>query len=370
MSKVGTEADFESTIVDSLVSYNKYIRNSNIDYDNQQSLLPGVLINFIKNTQSDSWTYFLDKFYNEEEAKKNFFTGFQKQRLEKGLLFLFRHGFTVRGITFDIVYWILENNLKPDTILVSQKNVFSVINQLCGTEHNDKTAIPDVVIFISGLPVVPMELKYILQKQDYKDVEEQYKKHSVNEPWFIFKYEAFVHFAVDENSVLMTTEIEGEDTYFMPFNLGSNRAGNAGGAGNPVVPKGKFNTYYLWENVFAKGNLLDIIQNILTIELDEKSNKENLIFSRYHQLDAVKKSLTDLKINGSSKNYLIEHSAESGMSNIIAWLAFHLQNLYFPPNNENIFDTIIVFNDHRVLDKQTRNTIHFFNSKQRAVIDA
>jgi len=165
----------------------------------------------------------------------------------------------------------------------------------------------------------------------------------------------------------MTTKLSGFGTNFLPFNLGSNGAGNQGGKGNPKAEEGHFATDYLWEEVLSKDSLLDILQSFVTIEVDTKTKDETLIFPRYHQLDVVRKLLKDVEVNGSKKNYLIEHSAGSGKSNTIAWLAFHLNNLYFAGKNEKVFDTIIILNDRRVLDKQTRNTIMSFNPKDGTV---
>ena len=369
MSDIGySEKDFENYIVNLLSSKSGYIHGSNNDYNPQKSILPQTFISFVKSTQPDNWTCLCDKFDTEQEAEEKLIDELIASRKSQGTLDLLRKGFTFRSIQFDTVYWKPENNLNPETIDLYNKNIFTVINQLIGDAGKSvHTPIPDIVLFINGIPVVTAELKFELQGQGYSEAETQYKLRSLAEPLFKFKTGPLVHFAVDTANASMTTKLSGFGTNFLPFNLGSNGAGNQGGKGNPKAAEGHFATDYLWEDVLAKDSLLDIIQSFMTLEVDSKTKDETLIFPRYHQLDVVRKLLKDVEVNGSKKNYLIEHSAGSGKSNTIAWLAFHLNNLYFAGKNEKVFDTIIVLNDRRVLDKQTRNTIMSFNPKDGTV---
>ena len=369
MSDIGySEKDFENYIVNLLVSKSGYIHGNNNDYNPQKSILPQTFISFVKSTQPDNWTCLCDKFDTEQEAEEKLIDELIASRKSQGTLDLLRKGFTFRSIQFDTVYWKPENNLNPETIDLYNKNIFTVINQLIGDAGKSvHTPIPDIVLFINGIPVVTAELKFELQGQGYGEAEAQYKLRSLSEPLFKFKTGPLVHFAVDTTNASMTTKLSGAGTNFLPFNLGSNGAGNQGGKGNPKAAEGHFATDYLWEEVLSKDSLLDILQSFVTIEVDPKTKDETLIFPRYHQLDVVRKLLKDVEVNGSKKNYLIEHSAGSGKSNTIAWLAFHLNNLYFAGKNEKVFDTIIVLNDRRVLDKQTRNTIMSFNPKDGTV---
>lgn len=369
MSDIGySEKDFENYIVNLLTSKSGYIHGNNNDYNPQKALLPQTFISFIKETQPDNWTCLCDKFDSEKEAEEKVIDELIASRKSQGTLDLLRKGFTFRSIQFDTVYWKPENNLNPETIDLYNKNIFTVINQLIGDAGKSvHTPIPDIVLFINGIPVVTAELKFELQGQGYSEAETQYKLRSLAEPLFKFKTGPLVHFAVDTANASMTTKLSGFGTNFLPFNLGSNGAGNQGGKGNPKAAEGHFATDYLWEEVLSKDSLLDILQSFVTIEVEPKTKDETLIFPRYHQLDVVRKLLKDVEVNGSKKNYLIEHSAGSGKSNTIAWLAFHLNNLYFAGKNEKVFDTIIVLNDRRVLDKQTRNTIMSFNPKDGTV---
>lgn len=369
MSDIGySEKDFENYIVNLLTSKSGYIHGNNNDYNPQKALLPQTFISFIKETQPDNWTCLCDKFDSEKEAEEKLIDELIASRKSQGTLDLLRKGFTFRSIQFDTVYWKPENNLNPETIDLYNKNIFTVINQLIGDAGKSvHTPIPDIVLFINGIPVVTAELKFELQGQGYSEAETQYKLRSLAEPLFKFKTGPLVHFAVDTANASMTTKLSSFGTNFLPFNLGSNGAGNQGGKGNPKAAEGHFATDYLWEEVLSKDSLLDILQSFVTIEVEPKTKDETLIFPRYHQLDVVRKLLKDVEVNGSKKNYLIEHSAGSGKSNTIAWLAFHLNNLYFAGKNEKVFDTIIVLNDRRVLDKQTRNTIMSFNPKDGTV---
>ncbi len=391
MSDIGySEKDFETYIVNLLTSKSGYIHGSNNDYNPQKSILSQTFISFVKSTQPDNWTCLCDKFDTEQEAEEKLIDELTASRKSLGTLDLLRKGFSFRSIQFDTVYWKPENNLNPETIDLYNKNIFTVINQLIGDAGKSvHTPIPDIVLFINGIPVVTAELKFELQGQGYSEAETQYKLRSLAEPLFKFKTGPLVHFAVDTANASMTTKLSGFGTNFLPFNLGSNGSGNQGGKGNPKAAEGHFATDYLWEDVLSKDSLLDILQSFVTIEVEScgrtespdcntsgdrstkvlppKTKDETLIFPRYHQLDVVRKLLKDVEINGSKKNYLIEHSAGSGKSNTIAWLAFHLNNLYFAGKNEKVFDTIIVLNDRRVLDKQTRNTIMSFNPKDGTV---
>lgn len=369
MSDIGySEKDFENYIVTLLSSKSSYIHGSNNDYNPQKSILPQTFISFVKSTQPDNWTCLCDKFDTEQEAEEKLIDELIASRKSQGTLDLLRKGFTFRSIQFDTVYWKPENNLNPETIDLYNKNIFTVINQLIGDAGKSIHApIPDIVLFVNGIPVVTAELKFELQGQGYSEAETQYKQRNLAEPLFKFKTGPLVHFAVDTTNASMTTKLSGFGTNFLPFNLGSNGAGNQGGKGNPKAAEGHFATDYLWEEVLSKDSLLDILQSFVTIEVDPKTKDETLIFPRYHQLDVVRKLLKDVEVNGSKKNYLIEHSAGSGKSNTIAWLAFHLNNLYFAGKNDKVFDTIIVLNDRRVLDKQTRNTIMSFNPKDGTV---
>lgn len=220
----------------------------------------------------------------------------------------------------------------------------------------------DFVVFINGLPVATFELKNQLTKQNVDDAVHQYRTdRDPKELIFHFK-RCLVHFAVDDDQVKMCTRLTGRSSWFLPFNKGNND-----GAGNPVNPDG-IKTDYLWKNILTKHELSNIIENFaqVVVERDEKTRKiikETQVFPRYHQLSVVKKLLADTLASGVGKRYLIQHSAGSGKSNSIAWLAHQLVVLQ---NNGNaIFDSIIVVTDRINLDKQIRNTIRQIHAGEK-----
>ena len=228
----------------------------------------------------------------------------------------------------------------------------------------------DIVLFANGIPVVSMELKCQFTGQDTTNAINQYKfDRAGKDAIFAFKERVLVHFAVDLTNVYMTTRLEGAHTYFLPFNQGSNGAGKVGGKGNPVNPNG-YDTAYLWERVLCKDSLMEILQKYMHLqqEYDKNGNlvKETMIFPRYHQLDVVTKLLEDVKKNGSGKSYLIQHSAGSGKSNSIAWLAHRLTGLHDYEDNK-IFQSVIIVTDRRVLDSQLQSTVYQFDHVEGVV---
>ena len=237
---------------------------------------------------------------------------------------------------------------------------FSVTRQLRYSREETKRAL-DLALFINGLPVATFELKNSLTKQTAEDAEEQYKRdRDPRETLFAFG-RCVVHFAMDDHEVRMCTELKGskgmaKDSWFLPFNQGWNQ-----GAGNPVNPYGIM-TDYLWRRILTPGGFTDILENYAQIveEKNEKTGKKKRvqIFPRYHQLDVVRKLLADAAWFGAGKRYLIQHSAGSGKSNSIAWLAHQLIGLR--KDGADVFDSIIVITDRRILDKQIRETIKGF----------
>lgn len=227
------------------------------------------------------------------------------------------------------------------------------------------------MLLLNGLPLITAELKNPMTGQDVENAKWQYKKdRDPKELLFQFKKRALVHFAVDPELVFMTTKLEGKDTYFLPFNKGRNF-----GAGNPDNPEG-YRTTYLWEDVWQRDTLLDIVGRFLHLQIDEKKvatksgikvqRKETLIFPRYHQLDAVRQLVNSARAKGPGHNYLVEHSAGSGKSNTIAWLAHRLSSLH-TEQDQKVFDSVVVITDRVVLDQQLQATIYQFEHKQGVV---
>ena len=224
-----------------------------------------------------------------------------------------------------------------------------------------------MMLAINGIPVIAIELKNQLTGQTADNAKLQWKyDRDQREPAFWLNHRILAYFAVDLYEAWMTTELKGTDTYFLPFNQGSNGAGNDGGAGNPQAEDDNYVTSYIWENVLQKDSLLDIIQKFISFEVKtEKKDgknvtKKRLIFPRFHQLDVVRKLIADVRENGSGNNYLIQHSAGSGKSNSIAWTAYRLASLH-NDDNEPVFTSVVIVTDRRNLDAQLQETITGFD---------
>lgn len=360
------EKRFEEDIEEYLTTKGGYIKGNPKDFDRSLALDVNTFVSFIKTSQPKAWERF-EKIYGTD-SEKQIVDRFCREVKMVGLLKVFRQGFTDRGIKFRAVFWKPETTINPTTMAQYNANILHCTRQLHYSLHNENSI--DIVLFINGIPVVSMELKCQFTGQNTDNAITQYKfDRATKDTLFEFKNRVLVHFAVDLSNVYMTTRLEGANTYFLPFNQGSNGAGNVGGKGNPVNENG-YDTAYLWERVLCKERLLEILHKYLhlQIEYDDKGNvkSERMIFPRYHQLDVVTKLLADVKENGSGRNYLIQHSAGSGKSNSIAWLAHRLSGLH-DGNNEKIFQSVIIVTDRRVLDSQLQNTVYQFDHVEGVV---
>jgi type I site-specific restriction-modification system R (restriction) subunit len=257
----------------------------------------------------------------------------------KGTLGVLRHGFKCYGKELRLAYFQPNSGMNPDAAARYAANRLTITRQveflsdvLKRPDGQKRKCILDVVLSVNGLPVVTVELKNPLTGQRAEDARKQYMTdRDGRDLLFRFKERALVHFAVDPDEAWMATELKGSDTYFLPFNRGHNH-----GAGNPPV-EGNWRTHYLWDEVLARDSLLDILQRFMHLDVTERRvettsghriiRKEAMIFPRYHQLDAVRKLVSHARVNGSGRNYLVQHSAGSGKSNSIAWLAHRLATL-------------------------------------------
>lgn len=360
------EKRFEQDIEEYLTTKGGYIKGNPKAFDRSLALDMNTFIIFIKKSQPKQWARF-EKIYGSD-SERQMIDRFCREVKMVGLLKVFRQGFTDRGIKFRAVFFKPETTINPTTMAQYNANILHCTRQLHYSLQN-KNSI-DIVLFINGIPVVSMELKCQFTGQNTDNAIKQYKfDRATKDALFEFKNRVLVHFAVDLSNVYMTTKLEGANTYFLPFNQGSNGAGNVGGKGNPVNSDG-YDTAYLWEQVLCKDRLLEILHKYLhlQVERDEKGNvkSERMIFPRYHQLDVVTKLLADVKKNGSGKNYLIQHSAGSGKSNSIAWLAHRLSGLH-NDKDEKVFQSVIIVTDRRVLDSQLQNTVYQFDHVEGVV---
>lgn len=358
-----TEKQFENDIEYSLLTYGGYEKGNPKAFDRTVALDTDTLISFVKATQPKSWEKY-ETIYGTS-SEKSFVERFCKEVRSLGLLSVLRHGFKDRGITFRVVYWKPETSINQTAQAQYESNILHCTRQLHYSLNNENSI--DIVLFLNGIPVVSMELKNQFTGQDTNNAIAQYKfDRAGKDAIFEFKNRVLVHFAVDLYNVFMTTRLQGANTYFLPFNQGSNGCGNVGGKGNPQNPDG-YQTAYLWEKVLAKDSLLEILHKYMHLQVEvkedkngNKTRKETMIFPRYHQLDVVTRLLADVKSNGAGHNYLIQHSAGSGKSNSIAWLSHRLSGLH---NNldQKIFRSVIVVTDRKVLDSQLQDTIYQFD---------
>ena len=284
-----------------------------------------------------------------------------------GLINVLRRGFKMApGADFKLCYFKPASTLNPDLQSKYEANKLEVVRQLrYGTLPDDQNNSIDTVLFLNGIPVVTMELKNNLSGQRTEHAVEQYK-HDRSPKELIFKpnRRSIVHFALDSETVAMTTLLANSKTVFLPFNKGNGKFGG----GNPTPENGEgYRTDYLYREILAPDSLLDIIQRFVRVDYDSKTKAmKRVIFPRYHQLDVVRKLVADAKENGSGKSYLIQHSAGSGKSNSIAWLAHHLSSLH-DANNNAVFDTVVVLTDRRNLDSQLSETIESVDHKRGVV---
>ncbi len=353
------ENGLESLIVDYLVTNNGYEQGANVDYNKEFAIDETRLFRFLHATQPDKLEIL--HILDSDLQKSKFLNKLKQELAARGIIDVIRKGMRyLHGILDFYFVTPSPNNLKAKELY--KENIFSVTRQVTYSQDYPNLAL-DFVVFINGLPLITFELKNQFTKQNVYDAVHQYKTdRDPKETIFNFKRCA-VHFALDDNEIRMCTKLSGKPSWFLPFNKGRNN-----GAGNPDNPNG-IKTDYLWKEILTKAELSYIIENFtqVTIEKDEETGKikETQIFPRYHQLSVVKALLHHTQENGVGQKYLIQHSAGSGKSNSIAWLAHQL--VVLEKNEKNIFDSIIVVTDRINLDKQIRNTIRQFMQENSTV---
>ncbi|CAI3299912.1 type I restriction endonuclease subunit R [Enterococcus cecorum] len=346
------ESGLESLIVDWLVNQNGYEQGSNADYNRDYAIDETRLFRFLSATQPDE----MEKLgvFKSDLKKAQFLNRLRGEIAKRGIIDVLRNG--IKVYPADLVMFYLtpsEKNIKAKALF--EQNIFSVTRQLQYSKDATRLAL-DLCIFINGLPVITCELKNQLTKQNVDDAVYQYKTdRDPKELLFQFK-RCMVHFAVDDARVKFCTKLDGKASWFLPFDKGYND-----GAGNPPNPSGIM-TDYLWKDILEKYMLAHIIENYAQVveKVDQETKKKTYtqIFPRYHQLSAVERLLADVRHNGVGQRYLIQHSAGSGKSNSIAWLAHQLVGL--EKNGKAIIDSVVVVTDRVILDKQIRDTIKQF----------
>lgn len=358
-----TEKQLEDDIEAHLLEQGGYLKGDPRQFDRTLALDTETLLHFIKTTQPKQWEKYITIYGSDSETK--LIQRITREIDRAGLLKVLRTEINDRGCRFRLIYWKPETTINTETRTLYDQNILHCTRQLHYSPHNENSI--DVVLFVNGIPIISIELKNQFTGQNVGNAIQQYRfDRNGRDPIFQFKKRILAHFAVDLYEVWMTTRLNGPSTHFLPFNQGSEGPGNTGGKGNPSVSGQTYTTAYLWKQILTKDSLLEILHKYLHLktETDSKNKnlpkKETLIFPRYHQLDCVTKLLADVRANCSGKNYLIQHSAGSGKSNSIAWLAHRLMSLH-DQTNAKIFQSVIVVTDRKVLDSQLQDTIYQFD---------
>lgn len=367
------EIALQEHFIDNLVLGEGYLRRvgsdksrnyaGGIHYDAALAMDRELVLRFIQQTQAEAWEK-LEQHYTGS-AEEVFFKQLDKALKDRGLLDVLRQGIKiVPGIPFTLCYFRPASGLEPKRIAEFEANILSVMDEVVYSQKHGNRL--DVVLFLNGLPIATIEAKNLLTGTTFRHAERQYKqdRSPAGEPLLTFKRGALVHFAIDEDNVSMATRLQNGKTRFLPFNRGRD-----GGAGNPDV-EDEHRIAYLYrsgnwgEAIFSRAVLIDVIGQFMTMEVTGKN--EVMIFPRFQQLDAVRKIMADAKVHGAGNNYLVQHSAGSGKSNTIGWLAHHAINLH-DTGDSQVFHTAIIVTDRVVLDRQLQSTVSQFEQTQGVV---
>ena len=360
-----SERAFE-TVIEHCLFENGYIAVQGKGFDRERAIFSSVVLDFIRETQPMQWEK-LETLHGERTGEQ-ILADLCKWMDANGSLATLRHGFKCYGRTLHVAYFKAAHELNPELEERYGKNRLGLTRQLHFSTRSQQSI--DVTISLNGIPIVTIELKNPMTGQTVQHAQLQYRQdRDQREPIFQFKRRTLVHFAVDTEAVLLTTRLAGNATHFLPFNKG-----DRGGAGNPPDVAGRsYRTAYLWEEVLSRDSLLDLLARFVHLQFDDKRDDdgrrvktEQVVFPRYHQLQAVRSLVNAARIDGPGHNYLIEHSAGSGKSNTIAWLAHRLASLH-DIDSRRVFDSVIVVTDRVVLDQQLQDNIYQFEHKRGVV---
>lgn len=359
MNNILSEKEYQRHIMQILEKQNGYVIRPNTKFDRRFAVDKEMLFAFLNGTQPDTMEA-LGKIYGDktEETIVNF-VNTEITKPKSSLLSVLKHGVAIANYKLELMYTKPATTYNADLLQKYNQNIFSVMEEVWASD----TERVDLVIFLNGFAIMSFELKCNFAGQSYHDAIEQYKKQrSPKTRLFLFKAGCLVNFAMDLQEVYMSTRLSGESTYFLPFNIG-NGYGVDAGKGNPIFDD-KYSVYYMWDDILQKDTVIDLISEFIFIDRKEETDevtgkktvKEKLIFPRYHQLDVIRKTVADVTDNRTSQNYLIQHSAGSGKTNSIAWLAHRLSSLH-DRQNKMIFDNIIICTDRVVVDRQLQSAI-------------
>ena len=359
MNNILSEKEYQRYIIDELVNNNGYIERKATDFDRLFAIDREMLFKFLWDTQPDTMDS-LQKIYKDglEDTIVNYLNA-EMTKARGSLLLVLKHGVEISNYKLTLMYTKPATSFNKELVEKYNKNVFSVMEEVWAS---DKERI-DLVIFLNGLAIMTFELKCNLAGRSFEDAIYQYRtERNPQTRLFLFKSGVLVNFAMDLNEVYMTTKLEKQSTFFLPFNMGNGEGVNAG-KGNPTY-EDKLSVYYMWEDILKKDTVLVLISKFIFLDIKEETDeltgkkkiKEKIIFPRYHQLDVIRQLISDVKVNRTSQNYLIQHSAGSGKTNSIAWLAHRLSSLH-DADNKIIYDNIVIVTDRVVVDRQLQAAI-------------
>jgi len=363
--KAHTEEAFEVLIEEHLLNHGGYEPGNAADFDAELGVIKESLLGYIEDTQPKVWAKQLK--IHGDKLGATLLKDFDKATTQFGVLHVLRHGFKFYGKLIRVASFKPAHGLNPDVQAQYDANRLQVVRQVNFDPKKPALSL-DLVLCLNGIPVVTVELKNAMTGQSANHAKRQYREdRDPDAPIFKFKRRSLVHFAVGSDEAWMTTQLRKTKTFFLPFNRGHGTA-----KGNPPV-QGKHRTHYLWEAVWPRDSLLDIIHRYMHLEEKEIERpdgstyvKETMIFPRFHQLDCVRKLVAAVGESGAGRNYLVQHSAGSGKSNSIAWLAHRLSSLH-DATDQKIFHSVVVITDRLVLDQQLQNTIFQFDHKDGVV---
>lgn len=348
--------DFQQWIIKDLKEKNGYIQQDATCYDPRLAMDVDLLWDFLMETQEETMDYLLKKL-----NKDTIINLINKEIVKGGFLFALKEGVFIENKQLRLLYRKPATSFNEKAVKQYHANRLSVIEEVV-YEESDRI---DLVIFINGLALFAIELKFNPSGQSVQDAIKQLKGRNAKNRLFRFEQGVLASFAVDTLEVYMTTQLKGQETYFLPFNMGKGQ-GIDMGSGNPHNPDG-VDTEYLWLDVMTKDSILQLIESFIFFEIDKKDPKKKaLIFPRYHQRRAVSRLLEDMRSNHTESNYLIQHSAGSGKTNTIAWLAHSLVSLHDEENN-NIVDTVLIVTDRIVVDRQLQDAVKQIGHKNGVV---
>lgn len=359
------EGAFEDYIEARLTKHGGYESLSSDEFDRERGIFPDVAVSFVQETQPEKWAQ-LETAY-QDGARDAFLRDLTSALERQGTLEVVRHGLRTTGTTIHLAEFQPNTGLNPEVQQRYEANRLGVTSQLYYSPTAPQKSL-DLCLSVNGIPVATAELKNRMTDQSVDHAKAQYRTdRNPADPLLKFKRGALVHFAVDPNVVEYTTELNGEDTHFLPFNKGHD-----GGAGNPPNEDGH-RTAYLWEDVWAKDSWMEILQRFIHIDTEEITQdgvqvdeEETIIFPRYHQLECVRELVASTKQHGAGEDYLVQHSTGSGKSKSIAWLVHRLVSLH-DETDDAVFDGVVVVTDRTVLDEQLRNTIYELDHKTGVV---